>query len=159
MSRTGIAIICLVVVFLLLPVVAKTFRGSESSAPQDSTETPSLPSSPVASPAPSGSPSIVMIDPSNGATGIASIKKEIRVTFSVPMQAGFSVTGGGPQFPSIPKGQQPYWTPDRKTCIIPVQLQPNHAYMCGLNSKSYRNFKSESGIALDPIIYQFSTGS
>lgn len=101
-------------------------------------------------------PAIVSFDPPNGAAGVDPNVKEIRITFNVAMGGGFSWTGGD-DVPPCPEGRRPYWTPDRKTCVRPVALQPQHTYRVGLNSPSHKNFQSEGGVPLDPVRYQFST--
>ncbi len=68
-----------------------------------------------------------------------------------------SWTGGGPQFPQIPKGKMPTWSKDGKTCVLPVQLKANSKYALGLNSVSHKNFQSKSGVPLRPVRYNFST--
>jgi hypothetical protein len=102
-------------------------------------------------------PMIVGLIPKNGDTEVDASLKELRVTFNVPMSAGCSWTGGGPEFPTIPDGKKPYWTDDHKTCILPVELKPGSQYRLGLNSVSFRNFRSANGIALEPVSYSFKT--
>ncbi len=104
-------------------------------------------------------PQIVSMNPPNGATGVDPNLGELRVEFDLPMGGGFSWTGGGPQYPAIREGQAPYWTPDRKTCALPVRLEPDHSYRLGLNSPSHKNFQSEHGVPLEPVVYTFTTGS
>jgi hypothetical protein len=60
--------------------------------------------------------------PKNGAKEVDPAIKELRVTFNVAMGDGFSWTGGGSQFPTIPEGKKPFWTEDHKTCVLPVEL-------------------------------------
>jgi hypothetical protein len=100
-------------------------------------------------------PQIVAMTPANGAKDVDPATTELRVTFNVPMGGGFSWTGGGSNHPEVTG--HPYWTEDRKTCVLPVKLKPNWDYMLGLNSPSHKNFQSESGIPLEPVRYQFST--
>jgi hypothetical protein len=102
-------------------------------------------------------PKVVSAYPPNSATDVDPILKQLTVTFNVPMGGGFSWTGGGPEFPSIPEGNKPYWTQDRLTCVLPVTLEPGHAYRLGLNSPSHNNFQSAGGVPLDPLVYTFST--
>ncbi|MGA2799203.1 MAG: Ig-like domain-containing protein [Thermoguttaceae bacterium] len=102
-------------------------------------------------------PEIVSMSPANGAKDVDSKIKELRVTFNVPMDAGFSWTGGGEKYPKIPEGKGPSWTKDRKTCILPVELQPDWEYRLGLNSLSFKNFQSASGIPFEPVEYSFKT--
>jgi hypothetical protein len=102
-------------------------------------------------------PQIVSMSPANGAKDVDPKVREIRVTFNMPMAGGFSWTGGGPQFPTVPNGKRPYWSEDRKTCVLPVSVKPGSAYRLGLNSPSHKNFQSEGGIPLEPVEYTFST--
>ncbi|MBI4324419.1 MAG: hypothetical protein HY674_04075, partial [Chloroflexi bacterium] len=102
-------------------------------------------------------PQVLKFSPANGARDVDPNLNELRVTFNVPMGKGYSWTGDGPQFPPGREGKRPYWTEDSKTCVLPVQLAPGHDYRLGLNSPSHKNFRSASGIALDPVVYTFRT--
>jgi len=102
-------------------------------------------------------PLIVNMTPPNGAVNVDPNTSEIRITFSVPMGGGFSWVGGGPNFPNAPPGKRVYWTPDKKTCVHPVQLKPGWEYRLGLNSRSYTNFRSAEGVPLEPVVYSFKT--
>lgn len=103
-------------------------------------------------------PAVVEMNPANGATGVDPKTAELRVTFSVPMGAGFSWTGSGPEHPASPAGKGPAWSEDHLTCVLPVKLEPNRQYRVGLNSPSHKNFQSAAGVPLDPIVYTFKTG-
>ena len=102
-------------------------------------------------------PRIVSMVPENGATDVSPSLTQLQVTFDKTMAGGFSWTGGGDRFPTIPEGKKPSWSRDRKTCTLPVELQPSWNYQLGLNSKSFKNFASADGIALEPVVYQFQT--
>jgi hypothetical protein len=102
-------------------------------------------------------PVIVGLFPKNGASDVDPNLKEIRVTFNVPMDDGFSWTGGGEQFPTIPEGKKPFWIDGHKTCVLPVELKPGWEYRLGLNSPSHKNFQSSGGVPLDPVSYSFKT--
>jgi len=102
-------------------------------------------------------PEIVAMEPANGAQDVDPGLKKLRIIFSVPMGGGFSWTGGGPRFPTIPAGKRPYWTADRKTCVLPVELKPGWDYRLGLNSPSHKNFQSDGGVPLAPVVYRFRT--
>ena len=104
-------------------------------------------------------PRIVSVTPAIGAQDVSPDLKELRVTFNMPMAEGFSWTGGGPQFPTIPEGKKPFWTEDHKTCVLPVELKPNSQYRLGLNSPSFKNFKSADGVPLTPVAYTFKTSA
>lgn len=102
-------------------------------------------------------PEIVSITPENGSKDVDPNITEIRVTFNMPMGAGFSWTGGGPHFPEIPAGAKPSWSEDGKTCTLPVKLKPGWDYTLGLNSISFKNFQSSAGIPLKPVLYEIRT--
>ncbi len=102
-------------------------------------------------------PQIVSLDPANGATDVSPALAELRVTFNIPMGRGMSWCGEGANFPSSREGQRPHWTDDGKTCVLPVTLQPGWEYRVGLNSQSFKNFKSDEGVPLPPVAYTFKT--
>jgi len=102
-------------------------------------------------------PKIVSLKPANGATDVGPALKELKVTFDIPMGDGMSWVGGGESFPSIPEGQRGSWSADKRTCTLPVALQPGHTYRLGLNAPKFQNFKSEHGVPLAPVIYTFGT--
>lgn len=116
---------------------------------------------PVRLPALSGSshavaPAIIMTKPANGATDVDPTLNEITVTFDQDMEAGFSWTGGGPEYPASPEGAKPEWR-GKRTCVLPVSLQPGHHYVLGINSVSYRNFRSVAGQSVAPSTLSFTT--
>jgi hypothetical protein len=102
-------------------------------------------------------PMIVGLIPKNGTQDVDPSLAEIRVTFNVPMGGGFSWTGGGENYPTIPEGKKPFWTEDKKTCVLPVQLKPGWEYRLGLNSPSHKNFQSAGGVPLQPVVLNFKT--
>lgn len=104
-------------------------------------------------------PEVVGMNPANGARGVDPKLAELRVTFNVPMSGGFSWTGGAPLMPESPAGKGAFWTDDHKTCVLPVALQPGAHYQLGLNSRSFHNFRSAAGNALEPVVYTFDTAS
>jgi len=106
---------------------------------------------------PGSPPQIVKMDPENGATDVDPSLGKLTVTFDRPMAGGFSWTGGGEQFPTIPEGQKPSWSEDGKTCTLPVELAAGKQYRLGLNSRSFHNFASATGVPLEPVVYEFRT--
>jgi hypothetical protein len=102
-------------------------------------------------------PEIIELNPRNGAQDVDPSLTEVRVTFNMPMAGGFSWTGGGEHFPASAVDQKPHWTEDRKTCVLPVELKPDWEYHLGLNSPSFRNFRSTKGVPLNPVPYSFRT--
>ena len=114
-------------------------------------ETQSTPAAASARP-----PSIVATSPAVGATDVDPGLKEITVTFDQDMGEGFSWTGGGPDYPPTPEGQKAQWQ-DKRTCLLPVKLEAGHYYRVGINSTSYRNFRSEAGVSAEPSAIYFTT--
>lgn len=102
-------------------------------------------------------PRIVAIEPRHGASDVAASIKQLRVTFGEPMQPGYSVVGHGASCPS-PIGR-PVWSPDRRTITWTVRLQRHTRYRFSLNSRWYRNFRSERGIPCRPTVVEFKTGN
>ena len=101
-------------------------------------------------------PNIVATSPAVGATDVDPGLKEITVTFDQDMGGGYSWTGGGPDYPSISEGQKAQWR-DKRTCVLPVKLEAGHYYRVGINSTSYRNFRSEEGVSAEPSAIYFTT--
>jgi Bacterial Ig-like domain len=162
MSKPVIAIIAVVAVLVLLPLVVHVLKGEPADTPASApSDTPREAARDRAadSSAPAGTPQVVSMDPPNGATNVPPSLREISVTFNVPMADGCSWCGGGPTFPGAQDGRQPRWSADKRTCVLPVALAPGARYELGLNSVSYRNFMSQSGIPLTPVGYTFSTGA
>jgi beta-lactamase regulating signal transducer with metallopeptidase domain len=102
-------------------------------------------------------PKIVSLEPPNGARDVDPATTELKVTFDVPMGGGMSWTGSGPKYPKPPDSRRGFWSKNRQTCILPVSLEPGHSYRLGLNSRSFNNFQSASGVPLDPVAYDFKT--
>jgi hypothetical protein len=101
-------------------------------------------------------PKIVSTQPANGATSVDPSLAEITVTFDQDMDEGFSWTGGGPEYPASPRGAKAQWR-DKRTCVLPVALQSGHHYRVGINSPSYRNFRSAGGQTVPPSSISFTT--
>ncbi len=73
----------------------------------------------------------------------AAVCKEIVLTFDQPMSTGGqSICGGGPTFPVF--DGKPVWRDDR-TFVIPVKLEPGHAYNFSVNCPSALKFRSAAG--------------
>ncbi|MCA9026536.1 MAG: M56 family metallopeptidase [Planctomycetaceae bacterium] len=102
-------------------------------------------------------PTIVELEPANGATDVDSATIALRVTFDTPMGEGMSWTGGGEDFPQSRGGERAHWSKDGRTCILPVQLNPDHEYHLGLNSVHHINFQSKWGVPIEPVVYSFKT--
>lgn len=101
-------------------------------------------------------PKILFTKPADGATDVDPALSEITVTFDQDMSEGMSWTGGPPEFPSSPEGQQAQWR-GKRTCVLPVKLESGHQYRVGINSPSYHNFCSAGGTPALPASISFST--
>jgi hypothetical protein len=102
-------------------------------------------------------PQIIKTIPDSNATDVDPDTNTLAVVFDRPMQKGMSWTGEGtPHFPATVKGVKPYWKDDT-TCVLPVKLKKGKFYRLGLNSKSFRNFKSKDGMSLPPVVFCFVT--
>jgi len=100
-------------------------------------------------------PKIVSTVPEIGDQEVDPNLTEIKITFDQEMGGGFSMPGGGT---SMPKATgRAHWDSTKRTCIRPVQLEPNHRYRFGINSYSYKNFSSAYGVPVSPIVFHFKT--
>ncbi len=101
-------------------------------------------------------PRVVSMIPANGATDFDPSLREIRITFDRPMDTlGWSLCGGGPEFPKI-AGRITY-DDTGTTLIVPVRLEPGHTYRFSLNCASAQHFRSREGVPLDPVPVMFRT--
>jgi hypothetical protein len=101
-----------------------------------------------------GVPQIVSTVPEVGNGAVHPDTTELRVTFDRDMGGGFSWTGGGDAYPEV--AAKPSWI-DRRTCVLPVKLQPGKYYRVGINAPSHRNFKSAEGFSVTPTAFWFVT--
>jgi|GEM_PF-1601399 beta-lactamase regulating signal transducer with metallopeptidase domain len=102
-------------------------------------------------------PTIVKTVPDIGATDVSVDLKEIKVTFDRDMDTGrMSWTGGPPLFPPTNPDKDAYWL-NKRTCVLPVELEKGSFYRLGLNSKSFQNFRNTKGIPIPPTSLFFVT--
>jgi len=94
-------------------------------------------------------PKVTQMVPPVGATDV-----DPKLTFDQDMAGGFSWTGGGETFPRTTG--RPRWV-DRRTCVLPVTLEPGHSYRLGINSPSHRNFRSTRGVPALRVRWYFTT--
>ncbi len=100
-------------------------------------------------------PAIAQSSPAIGALDVDPATTEIRVTFDQDMLTrGYSWTGGGDLFPETTG--KPHWE-DRRTCVLPVTLEPAHAYRVGINSSSHHNFRTTAGTPAASDVIWFTT--
>ncbi len=100
-------------------------------------------------------PSVVQTTPRTGDTQVDPSIGEIRVTYNRKMLDGswswcyhegsFRTTG------------KPHYEADKKTCVLPVELEPGKVYTISLNTPTYQNFRDATGRPAIPYMLQFST--
>jgi RNA polymerase sigma-70 factor (ECF subfamily) len=100
-------------------------------------------------------PIIVKTNPKTFSTNVSPGLKQITVTFDQQMMDNsWSWTGGGETYPKTGK---PFYNANKKTCTLPVKLEPGKVYWIGINSVSFKNFQNEEGIPADWYVILFAT--
>ena len=105
----------------------------------------------------SAPPVVVRTMPVAGATDVDPGLAEIKVTFSKAMQDGSWAWAmwNGESFPETTG--QPKYLKDDRTCILPVNLQPNKWYAIWLNTDQLKEFKDGAGQPAVPYLLTFRT--
>lgn len=102
-------------------------------------------------------PVVVKTVPQAGDLQVDPALTEIQVTFSKKMTDGSwswsSVSNETtPEMPG-----EPHYLKDKKTCVLPVKLEPGHAYAFWLNSEQFHGFASKEGQPAVPYLLVFET--
>ncbi len=106
---------------------------------------------------PKRAPKIVSVTPKNGDKNVDPKTAEIRITFDIPMDEGFSfATKGDTGTPADPD-KATFWTEDRRTCVRPVKLEPGKKYEHLINFPPYIGFASVYGVPAPKLPYSFTT--
>lgn len=103
-------------------------------------------------------PVVVRTVPQAGDTAVDAEKvKEIRVTFSKDMtDESWSWSQiSAETFPKV--DGKPHYDKDRRTCVLPVKLEPSKTYVLWLNSEKFGNFKDAEGKTAVPYLLVFET--
>jgi RNA polymerase sigma-70 factor (ECF subfamily) len=102
-------------------------------------------------------PVVVKTVPQAGATDVDPNLKEIKVTFSKNMtdDSWSWAQLSDETFPKV--DGKPKYEKDKRTCVLPVKLQPGKAYAIWLNSEKFDNFKDADGRAAVPYLLVFET--
>jgi beta-lactamase regulating signal transducer with metallopeptidase domain len=105
------------------------------------------------------SPVVVKTVPENGAEDVDPNLTEIKVTFSKDMHDGtWSWTQESAEtFPEVTG--KIHYQPDKRTCVLPVKLEPGKTYYMSINSERFRNFKDEGRRPAIPYPLSFKTKS
>lgn len=101
-------------------------------------------------------PSVVALDPPNGAFDVDPARQLIRATFDRVMEGSWAwVNEGRDTFPEM--AGQGYFEPDRRTAALPVKLEPGRTYVVWLNSEQHQLFRDLSGVPAAPLRWTFTT--
>ena len=105
----------------------------------------------------SAPPVVVKTVPQAGAADIDPKVAEIRVTFSKEMQNGAWswATATKENFPK--PGGKPKYLGDKRTCVLPVKLEPGKTYAVWINHENFKNFKDPLGNSSLPYLLVFRT--
>lgn len=100
---------------------------------------------------------VVRTDPPAGAADVDPSLSEIRITFSRPMQDGsWSWSQLSPE--TFPKtAGKPHYEKDKRTCVLPVKLEPGKSYAIFANSPRFANFRDADGDPSVPYLLVFRT--
>ena len=102
-------------------------------------------------------PAVVKTVPEAGADGVNPKLTEIKVKFSKDMQdGGWSwATLSKESFPNM--DGKPRFLSDKRTCVLPVKLEPGKTYAMWVNSEKFDNFKDTEGRPAVPYLLVFRT--
>lgn len=102
-------------------------------------------------------PVVVKTVPEAGAGDVDPKLTEIKITFSKEMQDGSWSwsTLSKESFPEM--DGKPRYLEDKRTCVLPVKLQPGKTYAIWANSQKFRNFKDAAGQPAVPYLLVFRT--
>ena len=102
-------------------------------------------------------PVVVKTVPEAGTAEVDPKLTEIKVTFSKDMQDdSWSWTMLSKE--SFPKlDGKPKYLADKRTCVLPVKLEPGKTYAIWVNSEKFGNFKDTEGRAAVPYLLVFKT--
>ncbi len=102
-------------------------------------------------------PVVVKTAPEAGAAEVDPQLTEIKVTFSKDMQDGAWswATLSQESFPHV--DGKPEYLADKRTCVLPVKLEPGKTYAIWVNSEKFGHFKDADGRSAVPYLLVFKT--
>jgi RNA polymerase sigma-70 factor (ECF subfamily) len=102
-------------------------------------------------------PVVVKTVPQAGAADVDPDLKKISVTFSKDMtDASWSwVQLSAESFPKV--DGEPKYDKDKRTCVLPVKLEPGKSYAVWINTEKFENFKDADGRSAVPYLLVFET--
>lgn len=104
-------------------------------------------------------PVVVKTVPEVGVGDVDPNMAELRVTFSKDMQdeSWSWSTLSKESFPKV--DGKPKYLADKRTCVLPVKLEPGKTYAIWVNSEKFGNFKDTDGRSAVPYLLAFKTKS
>jgi RNA polymerase sigma-70 factor (ECF subfamily) len=102
-------------------------------------------------------PVVIKSVPESGSAAVDPSMTEIRVTFSKDMQPGAWSWAmiNKESYPGM--SESPRYLDDKRTCVLPVKLQPGKTYAVWINSEKLQNFKDTKGMVAVPYLLVFKT--
>jgi len=102
-------------------------------------------------------PVVVATVPAPGDVAVDPSLAEIRVTFSKDMQTEemWSFVYANPA--AFPKVTGPIRYEGKRTCVMPVSLEPGKTYGTWINSNAHTSFRDTSGLPAVPYLLVFET--
>jgi hypothetical protein len=102
-------------------------------------------------------PVVTKTVPESGSTAVDSSITEIRVTFSKDMQPGVWSWGQISKDTYPGTSDSPKYLQDKRTCVLPVKLEPGKTYAVWINTEKFQNFKDTKGLIAVPYLLVFKT--
>ena len=105
------------------------------------------------------SPVVIKTFPESGTSNVDPETREIHVTFSKTMKdkTWSWATLSMESFPRI--DGDPKYLEDKRTCILPVRLEPGKTYAIWINKEKYLQFQDAEGIPAVPFLLVFQTSN
>jgi len=105
-------------------------------------------------------PSVNKTVPTCGDTEVPATTREIKVTFSKDMMTEqmWSWCMHSPDtFPEVTDQNGIRYLPDKRTCVLPVNLEPEKTYVIWINNQQNNAFKDTKGNSAVPYLLVFKT--
>ena len=102
-------------------------------------------------------PVVIKSVPEAGSNVVDPGTTEIRVTFSKDMQPGVWSWGMTSKESYPGTSESPRYLEDKRTCVLPVKLQPGKTYAVWINTENLQNFKDTKGMVAVPYLLVFKT--
>ena len=103
-------------------------------------------------------PVVVATVPTSGDMAVDPSLKEIRVTFSDEMLTDRMWSWVMESKETFPKMTgKPHYLDDKKTCVLPVKLEPGKSYVIWINSAKFNSFRNKKNQPAVPYLLKFRT--